>query len=283
MNYFSIITLLRQSFSQWLSDKCPRMGAALAFYSALSLGPLLIIIIAIGGLFWTKDMLSQHLIDEIGDLMGKDSADMITMVIAHSRQQKEGIIASVIGMVVLFIGASGVFGELQDALNTIWQIPPKASEPFYRAIKDRFFSFAMVMGTGFLLLISLAITTVLNIADKYIGTRVSILSDIMTTLNGIISFAVSVVLFALIFKTIPDIRIKWRDVWGGAVITALLFAIGKYLIGLYLGHSAIGSTYGAAGSFVVFLVWIYYSAQILYFGAEITKLEADKTHELPSP
>ena len=278
-NYIPNLATFRQAFGQWLANKGPRLGAALAFYSALSVGPLLVIALAVSGILFAKDILSEHLLMEIGGLIGKDGAETISVILSHSQQPSEGIIATLMGVAVLLLGASGVFGEMQDAFNTIWRVPPRKNLPWYHVLTDRFTTFAMVLSTGFLLLISLVVTTALNAMTDYFASIFSALPYFLQTFNWTVSIVLSTLLFALIFKYIPDIKISWSHVMPGAIVTSLLFAFGKILIGLYLGHSAIRTTYGAAGSFVVFLVWIYYSAQILYFGAEITKITSEKDSE----
>ena len=266
--------MLAQTASEWSNDKAPRLGAALAFYSALSIGPLLVLSIAVAGFLFGKQAASGRLVHQMSGLIGKDGAVFIQMVLANSHQPKEGIIATVISVAVLLFSASGVFGELQDALNTIWKIAPKPRGTFVNLLRSRFLSFAMILGTGFLLLISLSINAALGFVGDSIFAYMPASATVLMILNAVMSFLVVTGLFATIFKFLPDTRVLWRDVWTGALITAILFTLGKYLIGLYLGHSAISSTYGAAGSLIVFLVWIYYSAQILYFGAEFTYVYA---------
>jgi membrane protein len=195
-------------------------------------------------------------------------------MIDNARKPGEGILASVLGVATLLFGASGVFGSLQDSLNTIWEVQPKAGRGIWGVVKDRFLSLSMVLGVGFLLLISLVITTALEAVGAYFGGLLPSWAPVLQALNLAVSFGVITLLFAMIFKYLPDAKVDWGDVWLGSAATALLFIVGKYAIGLYLGKSSIGSSYGAAGSFVVLLVWIYYSAQILFFGAEFTKVYA---------
>ncbi len=259
-----------------MADKAPRLGAALAFYSALSIGPLLILSIAMAGFLFGEDAMRGRLVKQMGGLIGKDGAVFIQMVLANAHQPKQGIIATSISVLVLLFSASGVFGELQDALNTIWKVQPHPRGTFMQFLHDRFLSFSMILGTGFLLLVSLSINTAIGFIGDNIFIYMPNSALLLVALNAILSFVVTAALFATIFKFLPDTQVAWRDVWQGAVITTLLFTLGKYLIGVYLGHSAINSSYGAAGSLIVFLVWIYYSAQILYFGAEFTHVSSQE-------
>ena len=272
----TIWSVLRTTFSEWSDDKAPRLGAALAYYTSLSLAPLLLVIIGIAGLVFGEEAARGEIVGQIRGLVGDEGGRAIQEMIAHAQTPSSGIIATVIGVVTLLAGASGVFGQLQDALNTVFEVQPKPGRGLKGMIKDRFLSLTMVLGTGFLLLVSLVITAAVAAAGKTLagvgpGTEAAI-----HIVVGIVSFAVVTVLFALIFKLLPDAEIAWRDVWVGAVTTAFLFVIGKFAIGLYLGHASIGSAYGAAGSFVVLLVWVYYSAQILLFGAELTQVQANR-------
>ncbi len=268
--------LIKATGQEWVKDKVPRLGAALAYYTALSLAPLLVIIITIAGFAFGQRAAQHQLNTEIQQWVGKDAALAIQAMIRHSRGVAEGLIAGGVGVIMLLLGASGVFSELQDSLNTIWEVEPKAGRGMLGMIKDRFLSFAMVLGIGFLLLVSLVITTALSAIATYVAGLFGDIGSVLQVVNFFVSLGVILLLFALIFKYLPDAKIAWKDVWMGAGLTALLFVLGKYLLGLYLVHSGIGSTYGAAGSFVVLLVWVYYSSQILYFGAEFTKVYANK-------
>lgn len=275
MSLKTVWDLLKQTGLEWMEDKVPRLGAALAFYSVLSLAPLLVIAIAIAGLVFGEEAARGQVVEQMGGLVGKQGAEAIQTMIANARKPESGIIAAVIGVASLLFAATGVFGELHDAMNTIWEVQPKPGGGVMGFIKDRFLSFTMVLGIAFLLLVSLVLTTALAATGKYLSSLVPF-AAVMQVLNFVISFAVITLLFAMMFKLLPDVKIGWSDVWIGAVITGLLFTLGKLLIGLYLGHSSIGSAYGAAGSFVVLLVWVYYSSQILFFGAEFTQVYADK-------
>lgn len=268
----SLWQMVKLTGQDWWEDKAPRLGAALAFYSVLSLGPLLLIVISVSGLVFGYEAASGQVVEQLRGLVGNEGAEAIQTVLVNSRRPEAGIFATIVGIITLLIGATGVFGQLQDALNTIWEVKAKPGRGVLWILRKRFLSFAMVLGTGFLLLISLAISAGLAALGQL---AVDSLPEIlMSGINFLISFGVTTLLFAMIFKILPDVHIKWRDVWMGAVITAALFTIGKSLIGIYLGHSALSSTYGASGSLIVLLLWIYYSAQILFLGAEFTQVYA---------
>ncbi len=268
--------LLRDTYREWQADKVPRLAAALSYYTIFSIAPLLIVVIAVAGLAFGEEAVRGQLDNQIQGLIGREGADTIQEIIANSSRPADNILATVIGVVTLLLGASGVFGQLQEALNTVWGVEPKPGQGILAIVKDRFFSFTMVLGVGFLLLVSLIISTVLSAVNTFAVGLLPGWETLFMILNQVISFLVITLLFGMIYKVLPDVKIAWRDVWVGAAITALLFTIGKALIGLYLGNSSIASTYGAAGSFAVILVWIFYSAQILLFGAEFTQVYAKR-------
>ena len=268
--------LVKAAVSEWTEDKVPRLGAALAFYSVLSLAPLLLIAIAIAGLVFGAEAAQGQLVGQIRSLVGTEGGRAIEAMLANAPKHGAGVVATVVGLATLLYGASGVFGQLQDALNTIWEVEPKPGRGLWGFVRDRFLSFTMVLGTGFLLLVSLVLSTALAAAGKYLGGFLPDWAPALQALDLAVTFAVITLLFAMIFKYLPDVEIAWGDVWLGGVSTAALFLVGKFAIGLYLGRSGIGSAYGAAGSFVVLLVWINYSAQILFFGAEFTQVYAKR-------
>ena len=272
----NIFQLLKDTFSDWNEDKAPRLGAALAYYTIFSLAPLLVIAIAIAGFAFGQQAAQGQIIGQMRGLVGDQGAEMIQTMIESSRQPSAGIIATVIGVVTLLLGALGFFGQLQDALNTIWEVAPKPNRGILGIIKDRFLSLTMVLGIGFLLLVSLVISAVLAGVGSFLNTLFPGAELVLQVVNTVISFIVITLLFAMIYKILPDVEIAWHDVWIGAVITTVLFLIGRFLLGLYLGRGTVGSTYGAAGSLIVVLVWVYYSAQILFFGAEFTQVYANK-------
>ncbi len=264
---------IREVFAEWSQDNAQRLGAALAYYAGFSIAPLIVIVLAVAGLIFGREAANGALNNQLRDLLGDQGAQGVAGLVASADKPAEGIIATLGAVIVLLFGASGVFGELQSSLNAIWHVD-QTSQGFWRNLKNRFLSFAMVLGTGFLLLISLVISAALTVMSTWFSASVPVPVWLMQSIHQIVSFTVTTLLFALIFKVLPDIAIRWKDVWIGAIVTAALFTLGKFLIGLYLGQSAMSSSYGAAGSFVVLLVWVYYSAQILFLGAEFTKIFA---------
>jgi len=267
----TVWNIIRQTFTEWMEDKAPQLGAALSFYCILSLAPLLIIVLAIAGAFFGDDAARGELVSQIRGMVGREGAEAIQEILANANKPFAGIWATVVGGITLLLGASGVFGQLQDSLNTIWDVKPKANG-IVGVIKDRFLSFAMVLGTGFLLLISLVVSAGLTALGNYMSGLLPGIDTLWGILNFLIALGVITVLFALIFRLIPDTEIAWNEVWIGAFITSLLFSFGKFALGMYLGSQSVGSSYGAAGSLVVLVVWVYYSAQILFFGAEFTQV-----------
>jgi membrane protein len=271
----SILPLLKQTYTEWTEDKAPRLAAALAFYSALSLAPLLVIIVAVLGLAFGAEAARGEIASEFRRMLGAQGADTVQMLLASAHKDQSGsILATIIGFLVLLLGASGVFGELQGTLDTIWEVQPRPGRGLRGILKDRFFSFTMVMVVAFLLLVSLVISAALTAASAFFARYFGSLPILWQAINQAVSFGVMIGIFALIFKVVPDVKIAWRDVWVGAAVTAFAFTVGKFLIGLYLGRSATTSVYGAAGSLVAVLLWVYYSAQILFFGAELTQVYA---------
>ena len=265
------------TYEKWSRDNVPQLGASLAFYTALSIAPLLVISLAVGALVFGDEAARGEVANQMRSLVGDQGAQAVEGMIENAQQPASGAVATTLGIVTLLLGASGVFSELQKSLNKIWEVEPKQGQGILRTIRDRFFSFVMVLGTAFLLLVSLVLSAVLGALGKYFENLPESVSWLSQILNFSVSFVVITLLFAMIFKILPDAQISWRQVWLGAALTALLFTIGKFLIGLYLGRSSMASSYGVAGSFVVLLVWVYYSAQILYLGAEMTKVYADQT------
>lgn len=267
--------LLKVSAADWSHDHAPRLGAALAYYTIFSMVPLLIIIIAIIGLVFGQEAAQSTIIDQISRLIGPQSAAAIKDMIQRADQPSTGIISTIIAVITLLMGAAGFFGQLKDALNTVWGIAPKEGRGIWGFVKDHFLSFATVVGTAFLLLVSLVISTGLAAVGKWFGNLLPLPEVVLQALNLVLSLVVITALFALIFKVLPDAHIAWQDVWVGAALTSVLFTIGKFAIELYLGKSNIGSSYGAAGSLVLVLVWVYYSVQILLYGAEFTQVYAN--------
>ena len=272
----TLSALLKDACYAWLGDNAASMGAALAFYALFSLAPVLIIAVAIAGFGFGKQAAERAVLGQFQGLMGETGAKAVETVIQDVNRPTLGAIASTVGFVAVLIGASGAFIELQNALNKIWKVEATIETIWVGAIRQRFWSFGLVVGTGFLLLVSLVISASLGALGKFVGNLLPLPVVLLESFNFVFSFGVITLLFAIVFKLIPDTRISWNDVWIGAVVASLLFTVGKVLIGLYLGRSALGSAYGAAAFLVIFLLWIYYSAQILLLGAELTHVYANK-------
>jgi len=272
----SIFALVKQAVSEWLDEDVSRLGAALAFYTLFAIAPLFVIVLAIAGLWFGEDAARRELFGQVSGLVGSEGGEAVQALVSAADRPKAGVVATVIAVVTLFVGATGVFVELQDALNSVWGVRRKPGRGLRYFIKDRILSFAMIVGIGFLLLVSLVVSAGLSALGSYMVGLLPAQETIWQGLNFAVSFVVITLLFAMIFKVLPDVKIAWRDVWTGAVITALLFNLGKFLFGLYLGRSSIASVYGAAGSLVVVLMWVYYSAQILFFGAKFTQVYSNK-------
>lgn len=274
----NISKMLRQTYEEWKSDHASQLAAALAYYTVFSLAPLLVIAMAVAGFFWEQSAIEEQVLTQIQGLVGADGADFIADLIQNASDPAQGLLATIFGIVTLIIGALGVFNELQNALNIIWNVKERKTKGFLNAIKEiainRFLSFAMILVIGFLLLVSLLLSATLTAAQQMFTNAFAVPEFVLELINLVVSIGVITLLFALIYKFLPDAEISWGDVWMGAFVTSVLFSLGKTAIGLYLGNSAITSSFGAAGALVVILVWIYYSAQILFFGAEFTQVYA---------
>ncbi len=275
--------LLKSTYSKWSKDHAPGLGAALAYYTVFSLAPLLLIVIAIAGLVFGQEAAQGQIIAQIQGLVGEESAKAIQSMIEEARKPAVGILATVIATVMLLFGATGVFAQLQESLNIIWQVEHKPGEGMWKMLKDRFLSLMAVLGTGFLLLISLVISAGISAVGATVAHVLPGPEFVLQILNVLVSFAVVTLLFAMMYKLLPDTPVQWGDVWIGASITSLLFTIGKFFIGLYLGKSDVGVAYGAAGSLVVILIWVYYASQIFLFGAEFTAVYAESRGTQPAP
>jgi len=270
-------SLARRTVDAWTQDYAPSMGAALAYYALFSIAPLLLIVIGVAGYFFGDQAARGEIFGQIAGLIGPDGAHTVEGLVASARKPESGILAMLIGFALLITGASTVFGELQNALDRIWRAPARIqSKCWWKLIRTRVLSFGMILGIAFLLMVSLILSAVVSALGDWWGLH---------ALDVLLSFALSTVLFAMIYKVIPRVRIAWRDVWVGAAATAALFAIGKWLIGLYIGRSSTASAFGAAGSLVVLMVWVYYSSQIFLLGAEFTRLYAEEhgSHAVPKP
>jgi membrane protein len=271
--------LLKQTATEWIDDKAPQLGAALAYYTVFSLAPLILILLAIVGILFRNDPSGawSKITEQMSYFLDKSAVDVVQGIAQKASQPDKGKLATMIGIALAIFGASGVFGQLQDALNTIWGVKAKPGAGIWGFLRARFISFAMIGGVCFLLLVSLVIEGVLKAFSHYIQARLPGGLAIAMSLYFIFDVAVVVVLFAMIFKVLPDVKIRWRDVWMGSVITAIFFLIGKWALGLYLGSGTAASAYGAASSLITLLLWIYYSSQILLFGAEFTQVYANHT------
>ncbi len=275
--------LLRDTFNNFLADRTLRMAGALAYYSVFAMAPLILIVVGVASQFLDKELARTDILAQIDATVGTSARKALESILNGSDGAGNGIIATIVGVVLLLAGALGVFAELQDALNNIWKVKPKPGLGIWELIKNRLLSITVVLGTGFLLLVSLILSAVLNALGAWMERHFSGSTWIWHSLNSVVSLAVVALLFAMIFKILPDAKIDWRDVWIGALVTAGLFTIGKALIGAYLGHSGLADTYGAAGSIVVLLTWVYYSSLILLFGAEFTHVYAVATKHHVEP
>jgi membrane protein len=265
--------LIKQSVSAFIEDEALTRGAAIAFYTVTSIGPVLFIVVAIAGLVFGEDAARGAISDQLGGLMGQQGSDLLQTAIQSASRKSSGMIAAAVGIGTLVITASGVFTEMQQTLNVIWRAEPRGTT-ISRLIRARAVSLGLVGALGFLLLVSLVISTLLSALSDYINAYLPSGHLILQTLTFLISFSLITLLFGAIYKVLPDKRIEWHDVLIGAFVTAFLFTVGKLLISLYIGSTAIASSYGAAGSLIVVLLWIYYSAQIFLLGAEFTKVYA---------
>lgn len=274
MKFGDILDLAKQTFKEWGEDKASRLGASLAYYTIFSIGPLLLITIAIASFVFSNA--KEQIVSTISGVVGSAGGEVITQTIDNANKGGANIVATAIGIITLLLGASGVFGQLKDALNTIWEVEPKPGQSILTTLKDRFFSFTMVLGTGFLLLVSLVVDAAVTAVGTYLNSILPGGQIIGQILSIVLTFVVIAFMFALLFRFLPDVRIAWSDVWVGAIITTILFGLGQLALSFYLSLSNVGSAFGAAGALVVVLVWIYYSAQILLLGAEFTQVYTNK-------
>ena len=281
MNPKALFGLVKDTFKDWSQDKASRLGASLAYYTIFSIGPLLLIVIAIASIVF-KDA-QQQIVGTISQVTGKEGGDVLSSTIDNANKGGANILATIIGIVTLLLGASGVFGQLKDALNTIWEVKPKPGQGILATIKDRFLSFTMVLGTGFLLLVSLVVSASVSALGAFLNKALPGGEIFGQILNYALMLGVITLVFALLFKYLPDVKIAWKDVWLGAFITALLFTLGQFALGLYIRLGNVGSSFGATGSLVVVLVWIYYSAQIMLLGAEFTQVYTNRYGSMVKP
>ncbi|HKA08765.1 MAG TPA: YihY/virulence factor BrkB family protein [Gemmataceae bacterium] len=276
MKIADVWPLFKETAVQFWKHKAPRLGAALAFYIALSLSPMLLVVVAIAGAVYGDEAARGQLAHQIEDTVGTEGAKAIETMLASTRAEGKGMLMTIVGVATLLLGATGLFAQLQEALDTVWDVQPEQIRGgIWGTIKDRLISFLVVCGLALLLLVSLVASAAITAANTWMAHRLPVGGWGLQIANQVVSFFLSVILFAVIFKILPHARPAWSDVWVGAALTAALFTLGKYLIGLYLAQATPGSAYGAAGSFVVLLIWVYYSTQILLFGAEFTHVFAN--------
>ena len=271
MQLKELFHLFIDTFTEWSEDRGSRLGAAVAYFTIFSLAPLLVVVIAVAGRVLGEKAVRGDIVGQIAGLVGLNAAELIQTMIVEAGKPKTGLIATVIGVVTLLLGTTGLFAELHDDLNTIWKIAAKP-RGIVATIRDRFIAFLMVLGIAFLLLVSLVVSAAVAAIGHVLGSDLPASVIVLQVINFVSTLGIGTVLFAIIYKVLPDAEIAWRDVWIGAGVTSFLFTIGQLLIGLYVGYSGAASAYGAAGSLVILLLWVFYSAQIFFFGAEFTQV-----------
>jgi len=276
MNVKAGFDMIKETFKEWQEDGALDLGAALSYYAIFSLAPLLLIVIGVAGLVWGREAVQGQLVSQLQGLVGEQGGQAIQTMIANAGKHGSGVMATIIGVLTILFGATGVFVQLQTSLDRIWNVEPRPGAGIRGFVKTRLLSFGMILGIGFLLLVSLVLATAVTAVTTWATGLLPAAKVLAEGLTFVVSFALTTLLFAMIFKVLPDVKIAWRDVWIGAAATALLFTLGKFLIGLYLAKSSVASTYGAAGSLVIVLLWIYYSSQILFLGAEFTQVYAGR-------
>ena len=271
-------TLARMSVKSWLDDYAPSMGAAIAFYTVFSLAPLVMIVIGVAGFFWGEEAVRGELMRQIGGMVGEDGSSAIEGVISSGKQETgQGITAAITSAVVLLVGATTVFAELQRALDRIWEVPAQTQKSgIWNLIRGRLLSLGLVLSLAFLLLVSLIVSSMLSALGGWLGGLMPGWEFVLHVLNIVVSFSILTLLFAMIFRFMPQAEVAWKDVWTGAAVTALMFELGKFFIGLYVGKASVASSYAAAGSLVVVLIWVYYAAQVFLLGAEFTWVYANE-------
>jgi membrane protein len=277
VNFKGIFEILKNSFSGFSDDKVTKLGGSLAYYTVFSLGPLLIVIISLCGVFLGRQAVEGKIYGQLAGFVGADTAAQLQQIIKNASLTGKGTIAGIIGGITLLVGATSVFAEIQDSINMIWGLKPKPKKGWLKMLQNRFLSFSVIISLGFLLLVSLAVTTIIDgFSDSLKAHFPDVTVVVFYIINIIITLLVTTAIFAVIFKVLPDAHIKWKDVMAGAIATSILFMVGKFGISFYISKSNVGTTYGTAGSLVILLLWVYYSSLILYFGAEFTKAYAVK-------
>jgi membrane protein len=279
----TIIKTFRQAVWAWWDDNALRLGASLAYYTLFAIAPVLLVAIAIAGLAFGPEAVRGEIVTQLQGLLGRDGASAVQAMLEGASRPQSGVLATVIGSITFVFAATGAFLELQTVLNTIWRVKPRPDANLTAFVRDRIRSFGIVLAIGFLLLVSLAISAALAAANAWIDRRAPGVPLLWQIINSIVSLAVITALFAMLYRFLPDVKLEWRDVVTGALVTAVLFTVGKQIIGLYLGQSSTASSYGAAGSVIVLLLWVYYSTQIMLVGAEFTRIYAETHGSRPQP
>jgi membrane protein len=275
--------LITDAALAWFNDQVPRLGAALAFYTMLSLAPLFIVAVAVTGIWVSREQVQREVLIQIRDLIGPSGEEVISIIFNNAfdaYQQQSGVLASLVGGALLLFAASIVLHELKLTLNLIWEVQPGEDASLLQTAWGRVVSLAMLLGIGFLLLASLLLSTALGAFSRFLTEQLTLPLPLLAVLDTVVNLLLLTMLFALLYKVLPDVKVQWREVLLGAAVAAVMFTIGKWLIGLYLGNTAIGSAYGAASSLVIFLLWVYYTAQIFFFGAEVSKVYAKNRRPL---
>lgn len=278
-----VLRILWTAFKQWISAGAGRMGAALAYYTLFAIAPMLLIVITIAGAVYGEEAVRGELVGQIDQLVGRNVAMLVESLLRQAREGERGTLATILGAVTFVLGATGAFIQLQRSLNDIWRVKSRPGNDIVRFVLDRARSFGMIVALGFILLVSLVIDAGLSAANSWASGYLPAVPWIFQVLNAVVSLAVVTVVFALVYRILPDVELTWGDVWLGAVITAMLFSVGKRLIGLYLGQATPGSAYGAAGSVVIIMVWVWFSAQIVLLGATITRVAVRVRHRRVKP
>lgn len=271
-----VLWLFKEAVREWSEDYASRLAAAISYYTVFSIAPLLIIAIGVAGLVFDRSVATQQMVGQMRELVGDKGAEIIMTMLENFNQGGSGIIATLVGVVTLLVGASGAFAQLQNALNTIWEVRRRKGSGVWGVVKARLLSFSLVLVIGFMLMVSLVVSAAVSAMGKFLHETLPMSSAVIQFINFAIGMAITTLLFGLIFKILPDAIIRWRDVWVGAGVTAMLFSLGRFAIGLYLGRSSVSSAYGAAGSLIILLIWINYSTQILLFGAEFTQVYTNR-------
>lgn len=277
------LSYFRRAVWAWWEDNALRLGASLAYYTLFAIAPVLLVAIAIAGLVFGPEAVRGEIVGQLRGLVGRDGAEAVQAMLEGASRRQSGVLATIIGSITFVFAATGAFLELQTVLNTIWRVKPNPDLNIVAFIRDRVRSFGLVLAVGFLLLVSLAVSAALAAAGAWLDRRAPGVPLLWRTLNAAVSLGVITALFALVYRFLPDVELEWRDVLTGAFVTAVLFTLGKQVIGFYLGQSATASSYGAAGSVIVLLLWVYYSTQILLLGAEFTRVYSEARGKRPQP